>query len=80
MLEAYSVRVLDALDSDAAQVQVHDGRRLIGSAHSTAVSAASWPPLRARTRAVCGPSEGAQRRPKTTNDDRPSGRARRFRP
>ncbi|MFJ4922075.1 NUDIX hydrolase [Streptomyces sp. NPDC088725] len=29
MLEAYSIRVLDALDSDTPQVRAHDGHRLI---------------------------------------------------
>ncbi|MFJ4922077.1 hypothetical protein [Streptomyces sp. NPDC088725] len=30
MPEAYSVRVLDALDGDVQQVRTHDGRRLTG--------------------------------------------------
>jgi len=30
MSEAYSVRVLDALDSDTVPVRAHDGRRLLG--------------------------------------------------
>ncbi|WP_326650970.1 NUDIX hydrolase [Streptomyces sp. NBC_01750] len=38
MLEAYSVRVLDALDSDAAQVRAHDGRQLIDTADSPAAT------------------------------------------
>ncbi|WP_405409816.1 NUDIX hydrolase [Streptomyces decoyicus] len=36
MVEAYAVRVLDALDAGGPQVRAHDGRRLLGADSSAA--------------------------------------------
>ncbi|MEV0036583.1 NUDIX domain-containing protein [Streptomyces sp. NPDC050804] len=41
MLEAYAVRVLDALDTSTPQVRAHDGRRLLGDSRWHATPKAS---------------------------------------